>query len=43
MKWKKANGSVVETNDAPATVAAAESLGWKRVRRVTKKKTAKKK
>lgn len=28
--WIKPSGVELETNDFPATIAAAESLGWKR-------------
>lgn len=30
IKWIKPNGNEIETNDAPATVAAAKDLGWTR-------------
>lgn len=30
MIWIKPNGTEIETNDLPATIAYAESLGWKR-------------
>lgn len=28
IKWKKPSGTVIETNDAEATLEAARSLGW---------------
>ncbi len=31
IKWKKPNGTEIETNDVEANVKYAESLGWKRV------------
>lgn len=39
-KWVKPSGDEVETNDLPATIEAAEKLGWKPV---TEKKPRKKK
>lgn len=43
IKWTKPNGTKIETNDAPATIAEATRLGWKRVaKKTTKKKAAKK-
>lgn len=30
IKWEKPNGTTIETNDSPETVAYCESLGWKR-------------
>lgn len=30
IKWVKENDTVIETNDDPANIAAAERLGWKR-------------
>lgn len=29
-EWKKPSGEVVKLNGSPATIAAAESLGWER-------------
>jgi len=29
MKWTKPSGAKCETNDFPATIKAAKSLGWK--------------
>jgi hypothetical protein len=37
MKWTKPSGATIETNDEPATIAAAESLGWKREKPAAKK------
>ena len=39
LKWKKdgGKGKVVETNDAPATIAKAMELGWKRIAAPAKK------
>lgn len=31
VEWKKENGNKVVTNDLPATVEYAESLGWTRI------------
>lgn len=42
MKWKKPSGLEIETNDQPATIAKAESLGWKPVKKVVKKAAKKK-
>lgn len=30
MKWTKPNGTEIETNDSPETIAYCESLGWKK-------------
>jgi len=39
MKWIKPNGNEIETNDEPATIAAAKALKWKESK---EKKTEKK-
>ena len=31
--WTKPNGNEIQTNDLPATVAQAEKLKWKRVKK----------
>ena len=36
IKWIKPNGNEIETNDAPATVAHCEALGWKRAKKTAK-------
>lgn len=35
-KWKKPNGSEIETNDMDATIAYCESLDWTRLDKKTK-------
>lgn len=37
IKWKKPNGTVIETVDDELTVKYCESLGWKRAEAATKK------
>lgn len=39
MKWKKENGTEIETNDKPETIAYAKKLGWKEIK--PKKKNVK--
>ena len=43
MKWIKPSGLEIETNDEAATVAKAESLGCKPVKKAPVKKAVKKK
>ncbi len=40
IKWKKPNGTKIETNDMTATVVKCESLGWKRIGQVGRPKRA---
>ena len=42
MKWIRPSGSPIETNDSPETIAHAESLGWKEIKKVVKKSAKKK-
>jgi hypothetical protein len=30
--WKKASGTLIETNDEKATIAAAKAAGWKKAK-----------
>ena len=41
IKWQKADGQKVETNGLPASIKAAEGLGWKRVKAAAKPKLVK--
>lgn len=46
IKWKRPSGTTIETNEAPANIAAAEALGWERVEKkmtAAQKKAADKK
>jgi len=39
MKWKKPNGSEIETNDDEATIEYCKSLKWKEVKTKKPKET----
>ena len=32
IKWKRPSGTIIETNDDPATIAKCESMGWTQVK-----------
>jgi hypothetical protein len=32
MKWKKSNGTVIETNDRPETLSYCKELGWQEIK-----------
>ena len=42
MLWTRPSGSTIETNDSKATIAHAESQGWKRVEKKVKKRVVQK-
>jgi len=42
MKWMRPSGNTIETNDSKETIAYAESLGWKEIKKAPAKKAVKK-